>query len=199
MAKIIEILGNSGSGKTTLVAELVNTGLFNTGIEEHPVRPFHHESVETNPAVALANQIDFLLNRAEQEKTLREGAKPGLLDGGLEQDFFLFTRLFREKLYLDDPCFQVCSRMYRFFRDTLGPPDLLFWIDLPVSEVKNRFQLRGREFEITRSGDLERLDSLLREAIAQLSGWPIIRLDGYQTISQLTATVIQQIQSRNLL
>ncbi len=140
MAKIIEILGNSGSGKTTLVAELLKTGLFSTGIEEHEIRPFHQASVETNSAVALANQVDFLLYRAEQEKKLREGSKTGLLDGGLEQDFFLFTRLFREKGYLDEPSYQVCQRLYRFFRESLGAPNLILWIDLPVSEVVARFK-----------------------------------------------------------
>ena len=106
MSKLIAIIGASGVGKTALVRALARhhppalrssrrgnpvTG-FVTAYEEHAERPFQ-ALFQNDPRYALANQMDYLLLRAEQERTLRVGPQPGLIDGGLDLDFHGFTRL----------------------------------------------------------------------------------------------------------
>ena len=88
--KLIEVVGASGVGKTALVRALAKTGKFTTAYEEHTERPFQ-ALFQNDLRYALANQIDYLLLRAEQETRLRNSPQIGLMDGGLDLDFHAFT------------------------------------------------------------------------------------------------------------
>ncbi|HVF24373.1 MAG TPA: hypothetical protein VNA23_00700, partial [Anaerolineales bacterium] len=83
MNKLISVVGASGVGKTALVQALARTGKFRIAYEQHAERPFQNIFKQDN-RYALANQIDYLLLRAEQESMLRASSKIGLMDGGLD-------------------------------------------------------------------------------------------------------------------
>ncbi|MFN8404929.1 MAG: deoxynucleoside kinase [Anaerolineales bacterium] len=102
MNKLISVVGASGVGKTTFVNALAKTGNFATAFEQHDERPFQ-SLFKQDTKYALANQMDYLLLRAEQEKQLRAADKTGLMDGGLDLDFHGFTRIFRRRGLLTDP------------------------------------------------------------------------------------------------
>ncbi|HKJ39113.1 MAG TPA: hypothetical protein VJ972_10075, partial [Anaerolineales bacterium] len=93
MIKLITIIGPSGVGKTSLVHALARTENFATAYEQHTERPFQ-QLAKQDPKYIFANQMDYLILRAEQEKELRASPKTGLMDGGLDLDFHGFTRLF---------------------------------------------------------------------------------------------------------
>ena len=108
MSKLIAIVGVSGVGKTALVSALAGATtlrggeVFETAYEQHIERPF--QSLFKNDArYALANQIDYYLFRAEQETKLRASPLIGLIDGGLDLDFYGFTRLFHKRGLMTDP------------------------------------------------------------------------------------------------
>src|SRR5215211_9050373 len=126
MGKLIAVVGASGVGKTTLVRALAKAfppvlptmhrddpgtahqGMcvsslegFQTAYEGHADRPFQSLFKEDR-RYALANQIDYLLVCAEQEKQLRASPHIGLMDGGLDLDFHGFTRLFHRRGLLTD-------------------------------------------------------------------------------------------------
>ena len=65
-----------------------------------PERPFQ-ALFKQDARYALANQLDYLLFRAEQEKELSASHKIGLVDGGLDLDFHGFTRLFHARGLLE--------------------------------------------------------------------------------------------------
>ena len=199
MGKIIEIIGNTGAGKTTLAHSLTKTGLFGSGIEQHQERPFHARMAANHTRYALANQVDYLLLRAEQEKLLRKQVPPGILDGGLEEDFFLFTQFFFDKSYLDRTEFGICERLYRFLRDSLGPPDLVIWIDVPLSVTQERFQQRKRYLEIAQVQDLEELEKILQTWLRKAYGFPLVRVDGDSDIEQITQTTLELIEEYHIL
>ena len=94
MGKVIVIAGNSGVGKTTLVGALCRARPFATGLEQHAERPFQALMAADPTRYALANQFDYLLLRAEQERVFRAGPATALIDGGFDLDFHGFTRLF---------------------------------------------------------------------------------------------------------
>ena len=110
MGKLIVVVGNSGVGKTTLTRALCAAGDFATGLEEHIARPFQ-ALFKNDAGFALANQIDYLLLRAEQERLIRADARTGIQDGGLEMDFFVFTRLFQRKGLLSTQEYRLCERL----------------------------------------------------------------------------------------
>lgn len=82
MGKLIAVVGNSGVGKTTLTRGLVKMTALQAGVEELAERPFQQLFAKELNRFALANQLDFLLYRAEQEMVIRKmAAGIGIQDG----------------------------------------------------------------------------------------------------------------------
>ena len=177
MGKIIVVIGNSGVGKTTLCAALSAARPFATGLEQHAERPFQALMAADPPRYALANQVDYLLLRAEQERVLRAGPRPGLIDGGLDLDFHAFTRLFHARGYLSDAEFALCARLYDNLRVLLGPPDLILHLTAPLAVVEARYARRGRPLEIAQRDDLALMDSYITDWLATVRGVPVIPID----------------------
>jgi deoxyadenosine/deoxycytidine kinase len=188
MGRLVAIVGNTGVGKTTLerlVSERFGLAL---GAERHAGRPFQARfAAERHSAgackhagaykVALANQVDYLLLRAEQERQLRSRPQGGVQDGGLELDFYLFTRHFYRQGYLEEAEYQLCERLYQQLRLALPPPELLVWLVAPLEVIAGRYQRRGRPLEIAALADLAELDALLYEWLAPLPSPPVLCLD----------------------
>lgn len=175
MGKIITIIGNTGVGKTSLVRALANYPLFVGGFEQHQERPFQNMFKE-NPRFALANQLDYLMFRAEQEKGLRDGENIGLLDGGLEQDFFGFTQLFHSKNWLSDDEFDLCRRFYQYCRALMPPPDLYIYLTAPQEIIERRLEARKR-INIASNVDIAVLDEFLRNWFIRLDPKQVIFID----------------------
>lgn len=161
MGKVIIVAGNSGVGKTTLTAALARHAGFDTGLEQHAERPFQALMKAEPRRYGLANQIDYLLYRAEQERTLREGDGVAIVDGGLDLDYYGFTQLFHHKGYLTEAEFALCGRLYRQLRVGLGPPDLVLRLIAPPDVVARRYEQRGRALEIAARDDLALLGRLV--------------------------------------
>ena len=177
MGKVILIAGNSGVGKTTLADALCRLRPFARGLEQHAERPFQALMAADPARYALANQVDYFLLRAEQERVIREGATDGLIDGGLDLDFHGFTRLFHARGYLSAAEFDLLLRLQAALRAALGPPHLVLYLTAPLSVVEARFARRGRPLEIARRDDLARLERFVAEWVAGLAGVPVIHID----------------------
>jgi deoxyadenosine/deoxycytidine kinase len=177
MGRIIVIAGNSGVGKTTLAAALCRLRPFATGLERHAGRPFQGLMAADPPRYALANQVDYLLLRAEQERVLRAGPLTGLIDGGLDLDFHGFTRLFHHRGYLNDAEYALCERLYHNLRALLGPPDLILYLTAPLPVVEARYARRGRALEIAQRDDLALMEGFVAEWIATITHTPVIAID----------------------
>src|SRR4029434_6985386 len=117
---------------------------------------------------ALANQIDYLLLRAEQERAARTGDAITLHDGGLDLDFHGFAKLFWHKGYLTDAEYALCERLYTALRAYLPPPDFVVFLMIPVSQAARRYRTRNRTLEITRLEDLALLSDLIDAWVATL-------------------------------
>ena len=75
MNRLISVVGASGVGKTSLVNALNRTGKFITAYEQHAERPFQG-LFKQDARYAFANQVDYQLLRAEQERSLRATSDP---------------------------------------------------------------------------------------------------------------------------
>ena len=177
MAQLITIVGNSGVGKTTFTQQLCQHAPFVTGLEQHAERPFQKLFSFDLEKYALHNQIDYLLLRAEQELAIRKSDSIGVVDGGLDQDFYVFTRGFCNKGYLTESEYQLCERTYKFFREVLPPPDLIVWLTAPLEVIAERYARRKRDLEIARLEDLRDMEVLLEEWLGGVVSSPVLTID----------------------
>jgi deoxyadenosine/deoxycytidine kinase len=175
MAKLISFVGASGAGKTSLARALQTHGDFALGLESHAERPFQ-ALFKQNPHYALANQVDFLLYRAEQERLLRLDPRPALVDGGLDLDFYGFTRLFHARGWLTDPEFNLVRRLYTLTRDLLPPPDLIVHLAASDKAIRARLAERDR-INIATAADASLLATFLDEWLGSGPQERILRLD----------------------
>jgi deoxyadenosine/deoxycytidine kinase len=177
MGKLITVIGNCGTGKTTLTERLCETGSFYALLEMNVERPFQKRFQENLKGHSLSNQIDFFLFRAEQEVFVRENNLIGVQDGGLDQDYQVFTKCFHHKGYLRDEEFSLCTRLYSTLRKFLPLPDLIIKLNAPHSLLAERMIKRQREIDVIKPEDLVDMENLIDEWLAKAVASPIIQVD----------------------
>ena len=191
MGKLVTVVGNSGAGKTTLVRRLCAAAAFTPALEQHAQRPFQQLFADDLPRWGLANQVDYLLLRAEEEQAARAGTGVAIHDGGLDLDFHGFARLFWRKGYLTDAEFDLCARLYATLRACLPPPELVIYLAAPPELAAARYRARSRSLEITRLEDLALLDTLIAEWVATVPPSRLLRIDaaapGYGSEASIAA------------
>ncbi len=187
MNKLIVIVGPSGVGKTTLARALCEKRNFAIAYEQHSERPFQ-TLFKQDPKYALANQLDYLLFRAEQERELRNGNNPALMDGGLDLDFHGFTRLFHAHGWLNDAEFDLCRRFYEHTRSLLPPPDLIVALSVAEETISQRLAARSR-INIASSEDTSAINAYIADWLDSIPASRLLHLDVSGESSNYTKSV----------
>lgn len=177
MGKLITVVGNTGVGKTTLVGLLSRRMDLTTGLEQHEARPFQRDFSVDLRGRALANQVDYLLFRAEQENAIRADSRIGIQDGGLDMDFHVFTKHFHRRGYLTEQEFNLCDRLFHLLRALLPPPEVILWMQASPSVIVRRFRGRGEVLRIAGEDELADLDTLLELWLGSRAAGTVIRVD----------------------
>ena len=198
MGRLVTVVGNSGVGKTTFVRNLCSQSGYFLALEQHEERPFQELFMGNYQKYALANQIDYMLLRAEQENRIRRGDLSGIQDGGLDQDFFVFTKLFYRNAYLTDDEFNLCERTYWMLRQFLPPPDLIIWMKSPLEVIAERYNRRDRRLDITQIEDMHAVEALLEDWLGQNEDIPLFVIDSEsedRSYSNVIPLVVNKISS----
>jgi len=175
MNKLVTVIGPSGVGKTALVQALARKNQFAVAFEQHVERPFQMMAKE-DARFIFANQMDYLLLRAEQEKVLRASSLIGLMDGGLDLDFHGFTRLFLDRNLLSPNEFDLCRRFYILTRGLMPLPELIVRLKANEGTVAARMSGRKR-INIASAEDTALFDSHLDEWLASVPSHQVLELD----------------------
>lgn len=175
MQKFITIVGASGVGKTTLIQALQKKYDFAVAYETHAERPYQ-KLFKEDSRYALANQMDYLMFRAEQEFQLRKLDKIVLMDGGLDLDFYGFTRLFHAHNWLSDLDFDLCRRFHTFTRNLLPSPDLIVALSADSQTISQRLASRNR-INIASDEDAGLLEKFINEWVESVEESKVLKLD----------------------
>jgi deoxyguanosine kinase len=142
--RYIVVEGAIGSGKSTLarmMAEHYNAELL---MEDASANPFLPQFYRDMKRYALATQMFFLFQRANQLATIKQ---PDLFDRKTIADYMLAKDSLFAKLTLDDNEFSLYTQLYNHLKPQAPVPDLVIYLQTSVDQLLARIQRRGRPME----------------------------------------------------
>ncbi len=142
--RFIIVEGPIGVGKTTLARRLADTfgcELLLEGAEENPFLKRFYQNPRDG---ALATQMFFLFQRAEQMQQLRQN---DMFEPVRVADFMLEKDRLFARLTLNDDELNLYEQAYRHLTLDAPRPDLVIYLQAPVPVLMQRIAQRGREGE----------------------------------------------------
>ena len=142
--RYIVVEGPIGAGKTTLAREIAVKLHAETLFERPDENPFLARFYDDMARFALATQLTFLFQRADQLRGLAQldfFRRPTVADFLLDKDP-LFARL-----NLSDDEYALYEKVYAHLKPQTPVPDLVIYLQAPVATLIDRVHRRGVEFE----------------------------------------------------
>ncbi len=174
----IVVEGPIGVGKTSLARRLAQSFGTELLLEEVDENPFLERFYKDPKAAALPTQLFFLFQRAQQLQALRQGDmfKPVIVSDFLMEKDRLFARL-----TLDDDELRLYEQVYQHLSVTAPAPDLVVYLQAPVSVLLERIQQRSRSYEQQISADyLKRLAESYTRFFHQYTATPLLIVNAAQ-------------------
>jgi deoxyguanosine kinase len=140
----VAVEGAIGSGKTSLARKLGDRLRAELLLERPGDNPFLERFYTDRARYALATQLNFLFQRADQIKSL---AQPGLFGQQVVTDFLLEKDPIFARLNLSDDEFALYSKIYDFLQPQSPPPDLLIVLQASAQTLLSRVERRGIVYE----------------------------------------------------
>ncbi|GAC1649546.1 MAG: deoxynucleoside kinase [Acidobacteriaceae bacterium] len=143
MAKLFEppryiaIEGPIRAGKSTLAA-VIGEKLRARRIEEPEDNPFLEKFYAGEPGSAFAAQMDFLVKRFEQLRTVNTAGRETVVADYIFEKDKLFACL-----NLNDAELSVYNRYYENFRKQLGTPDLVIYLQANAEALTKRVRRKN--------------------------------------------------------
>jgi deoxyguanosine kinase len=142
--RYIVVEGPIGAGKTTLARELAIRLHGETLFEQPDENPFLARFYDDMARFALPTQLTFLFQRADQLRGLAQldfFRRPTVADFLLDKDP-LFARL-----NLSDDEYALYEKVYAHLKPQTPTPDLVVYLQAPVTTLIERVHRRGVDFE----------------------------------------------------
>ncbi|MEJ2515962.1 MAG: deoxynucleoside kinase [Gammaproteobacteria bacterium] len=153
--RYIAIEGPIGVGKTSLARKLADSLECELVLEKAEENPFLERFYREPATAALPTQLFFLFQRARQVQQMRQA---DLFATGRVADFLLQKDRIFAQLTLPDEEYRLYDQVYQSLSIDAPTPDLVVYLQAPVSVLQERVRRRGISYEQRIRGEyLERL------------------------------------------
>lgn len=175
--RLILLAGNIGAGKTSLTERIGERLGWKTAYESVADNPYLPNFYENMKVWAFHLQVYFLGHRAEQHIYLAELPESAILDRSIYEDAYIFARALNHMDNLSDRDYQAYLRLYRLIVAHLPKPDLLIYLQAPVSVLMERIRRRARNIETSiDEGYLNLLERFYEEWIQDFDLCPVLTI-----------------------
>ena len=144
MKRFIVVEGPIGVGKTSLAKRLAVDYGCELMLEDPGENPFLERFYLNRRQAALPTQLFFLLQRARQLQSLRQG---DMFNPVRVADFMIEKDYLFAELNLDNHEFQLYQKIYTHLVSDVPMPDLVVYLQAPVEVLYRRISRRGRPYE----------------------------------------------------
>ena len=142
--RFIAVEGPIGVGKTTLVKRLAESLNHLAVLEQAEQNPFLERFYRDTRQNALAAQLFFLFQRAQQINELRQG---DLFAPAWVADFLIAKDQLFARLNLDPNEFALYDKVFNQLAIDAPTPDLVVYLQAPTDVLLHRIQQRGIRYE----------------------------------------------------
>jgi deoxyguanosine kinase len=141
----IVVEGPMGVGKTSLASRLARHFEAEELFEQPEDNPFLERFYQSREKYALPTQLHFLFQRTQQMKSLHQR---DLFHSTVIGDFLLEKDRLFAQLNLDPDELNLYEQVYQHLSPELPQPDLVIYLQAPVSTLMKRIRRRGIDAEL---------------------------------------------------
>ena len=143
--KYITIEGNIGAGKTTLATKLaahLNAKLI---LEEFADNPFLPKFYEKPQQYAFPLELFFMAERYKQLKDMLQ--MQDMFSNHVVSDYLFIKSLLFAKINLKEEEYNLYQKLFDIINPQLVQPDLLIFLNAPVTKLQQNIRHRNRSYE----------------------------------------------------
>ena len=138
--RFIAVEGPIGVGKTSLTKRLAETFNYELLLENAEENPFLDRFYQNPRQHALATQLFFLFQRAQQ---IEESRQSDLFEPVRVSDFLIDKDMLFAELNLEKDEFNLYHKVYQHLVIDAPKPDLVIYLQAPTEVLLQRIQKRG--------------------------------------------------------
>ena len=138
--RFIAVEGPIGVGKTTLTKRLAETFNYELLLENAEENPFLDRFYQNPRQHALATQLFFLFQRAQQ---MEESRQSDLFEPVRVSDFLIDKDMLFAELNLEKDEYSLYHKVYQHLVIDAPKPDLVIYLQAPTEVLLQRIQKRG--------------------------------------------------------
>jgi deoxyadenosine/deoxycytidine kinase len=168
----IAVEGPIGVGKTTLAKRLAESFNYQTLLERAEDNPFLERFYRNRKQSALATQLFFLFQRAQQIQDLRQS---DIFEPVRVSDFLIEKDPLFARVNLDSDEYQLYEKVFHQLTIDAPTPDLVIYLQASTDVLLSRIESRGIGYEQAIDRDyLEALNEVYSEFFLYYDGAPLL-------------------------
>ena len=171
-SKYIIIEGPIGVGKTSLANKLALEWDADLVLENVDDNPFLSKFYKNPREVSLQTQLYFLLTRTRQVQAFKQ---QDIFSNTRVSDFMLQKDRLFAQVTLNNEEYDLYDQLYSYMTVDIPKPDLIIYLQAPVSTLMKRIKKRGRDFEKYIDTEyLERLNAMYLKFFNTYNASPLL-------------------------